>query len=65
MLELTYRVQTFRDYSIISSSWVPCEKQSNSIINAGRLVFHFKHDDFSMLELSYQFQTRYVDPDTG
>ena len=30
MLELTYRLQTFRDYSY--SSQVPCEKRSNFII---------------------------------
>ncbi len=31
MLELSYWFQTFRDYSL--SSYVPCKKRSNSIIN--------------------------------
>ena len=36
ILELTYRLQTFRDYSY--SSQVPCEKRSNSLINTGTSV---------------------------
>ncbi len=39
MLELTYRLQTFRDYS--QSSKVPCEKRSNSINNTGTSVRPF------------------------
>ena len=38
-LELTYRAQTFRDYSF--SYQLPCEKRSNSIINIGTSVRPF------------------------
>ncbi len=46
ILELTYRLQTFRDHSF--SILVPCEKRSNSIINTERLYGLFRYEDFDI-----------------
>ncbi len=53
MLELTYRLQTFRAYSC--SSYVPCENRSNSIINNGTSVRLFSTWRFWHFYLKHNF----------
>ncbi len=68
MLELTYRLQTYRDYSF--SSWVPCEKRSiskqyrdvfTSILNMDYFLCFWTEFNRKIVyfEIWWGFQTRY------
>ena len=52
MLELTYQLQTFRDYSF--SSQIPYRKQNNSIINKKCQQVHSKYDNCGFLDQACQ-----------
>ena len=56
MLELTHRVQTFRDFPIAVRYLVKSEATLESIPE--RQYVHFKHDNFSMVSKNWARATR-------